>query len=171
MHCEACRRRSGHVSKAHRMNRTSRTARSKYLQESWRLGRTATERSVCVCVCVMGGRLAQSEINNSTLIHHKPVVTARPPVAQAFLSERLQSGRRLLLAMFMKRLWISIFRLALHAVSISFWSPFQIHFQHAVEVPAGKQPGDGAAPVSRESEWMESNAWLCCGGQGAELTN
>lgn len=61
----------------------------------------------------VGGGLAQSEINNSTLIHRKPVITARPPVAKAFLSERLQRvGGGLLLSMVMKCLGISIFRLA-----------------------------------------------------------
>lgn len=75
----------------------------------------------------MGGGLAQSEINNSTLIHHKPVITARPPVAKAFLSEQLQRvGGGLLLSMFMKCLGISIFRLALHSISISFWSPSKV---------------------------------------------
>lgn len=74
----------------------------------------------------MGGGLAQSEINNSTLIHHKPVITGRPPVGKAFHSERLQRvGGGLLLSMFMKCLEISIFRLALHSISISFWSPFK----------------------------------------------
>lgn len=68
-----------------------------------------------------GGELAQSEINNFTLIHHKPVITARPPVAKAFHSERLQKvGGGLLLCTFMLCLGISIFKLALHSNSISF---------------------------------------------------
>lgn len=67
------------------------------------------------------GELAQSEINNFTLIHHKPVITARPPVAKAFHSERLQKvGGGLLLCTFMLCLGISIFKLALHSNSISF---------------------------------------------------
>lgn len=71
------------------------------------------------------GGLAQSEINNSTLIHHKPVITARPPVAKAFHSEQLQRvGGGLLLSMFMKCAEISIFRLALNSISISFRGPF-----------------------------------------------
>lgn len=75
------------------------------------------------------GGLTQSEINNSTLIHHKPVITARPPVAKAFHNERLQRvGGGLLLSIFMKCLGISIFRLALHSISISFWSAFQFIF-------------------------------------------
>lgn len=77
-------------------------------------------------VWAMSGRGgAQSEINNFKLIHHKPVITARPPVAKAFLSERLQRvGGGLLPSMFMKCSGISIFRLALHSISISFRGPF-----------------------------------------------
>lgn len=82
------------------------------LQESWRPGTTAKKGEEEVAaevvmegfwgVCV-GGGLAQSEINNSTLIHRKPVITARPPVAKAFHSERLQRvGGGMLLPMFMK---------------------------------------------------------------------
>ena len=71
-----------------------------HLQESWKPGPTINGWG--------GGHeweggLAQSEINNSTLIHHEPVITATPPVAKAFLSEQLQrAGGGLLLSMFMK---------------------------------------------------------------------
>lgn len=123
MQCAACRRWSGHVSKADCINRTSKTGRCEHLQQSWRHGLTAKKEGVRARV---GGGLAQSEINNVTLIHHKPVITAGPPVAKAFHSKRLQRvGGRLVLSMFMKCLRISIFRLASHAISISFWSPFK----------------------------------------------
>lgn len=57
----------------------------------------------------MGGGFAQSEINNSTLIHHKPVITVRPPVAKAFHRQQQQRvGGRPLLSVFMKYLGISI---------------------------------------------------------------
>lgn len=108
---------SGYVSKVDCINRTSTTARSEHLQESWRLGPIAKGG----WVGARGRELAQSEINNFTLIHHKPVITARPPVAKAFHSERLQKvGGGLLLCTFMLCLGISIFKLALHSNSISF---------------------------------------------------
>lgn len=106
---------SGYVSKVDCINRTSTTARSEHLQESWRLGPISKGGGG------KRGELAQSEINNFTLIHHKPVITARPPVAKAFHSERLQKvGGGLLLCTFMLCLGISIFKLALHSNSISF---------------------------------------------------
>lgn len=123
MQCEACQRWSGHVSKADCINRTSEAARCEHLQESWRHSLTAKKEGARAWV---GGGLAQSEINNATLIHHKPVITAGPPVAKTFHSKQLQRvGGRLLRSMFMKCLGISIFRLALHSISISFWSPFK----------------------------------------------
>lgn len=80
-----------------------KSAHSEHLQESWRLGQTAKKGRRGVSGLLVGGGFAQSEINNSTLIHHKPVITARPPVAKAFHSERLQRvGGGLLLSMFMK---------------------------------------------------------------------
>lgn len=154
MQCEACQRWSGHVSKADRINIMSKTARSEYLQESWRLGLTAKKEGRGGAGVRVGGGLAQSEINNSTLIHHKPVITARPPVAKAFHSERLQRvGGGMLPSMFMKCLGISIFRLALHSISISFWRPFKFIFSSALRVvTAGNQPCSGAAQVPSESE-------------------
>lgn len=89
MHHEVCQQWSGHVSKADCINRASTIARSEHLQESWRLGPIAKEEGGTGARGV-GGELVQSEINNSTLIHHKPVITARPPVAKAFHSEQLQ---------------------------------------------------------------------------------
>lgn len=124
MQCEACRRWSGHVSKADCIKRTSRTARCEHLKESWRHS-LAGKRGVMA----MSGRggLTQLEINNSTLIHHKPVITAGPPVAKTFQSERLQRvGGELLPSMFMKCLGISIFRLALHSISFFYLgAPFK----------------------------------------------
>jgi len=82
MQYEVCRQWSRHVSRVDHINRVAVTARSEHHQEWWRAGQTAKKDWVWV-----GGGLAQSEINNSTLIHHKPVITARPPVAKAFHSE------------------------------------------------------------------------------------
>lgn len=44
MQREACRQWSAHVSKPVRINRTSQTARSKYLRESWRPGLLAKKK-------------------------------------------------------------------------------------------------------------------------------
>lgn len=76
-----------------------------------------------------GGGLTQSEINNSTLIHHKLVITARTPVAKAFHSAWLQKVGGGLLASILWSVWgINIFRLVLHSISVSFWSAFKFIF-------------------------------------------
>lgn len=94
---------------------TVKTAHLGYCQESRRLGGVWVWRR---------GEPTQSEINNSTLIQHRPVITVRPPVTEAFHSKQLQRvGGRLLLSAFIRHFGISIFRSVLHNICISFWRP------------------------------------------------
>lgn len=122
MQCDACQRWPGHVCRAGCINRGTKTALSEHLQQFCRKGLTRKKGT-------SGRGFTQSEINNSTLIHHKPVITTGPPLATTFHSEKLQRvGGMLWLSMFMKCLGISIFKLVLHSISISFRSTLKFIF-------------------------------------------
>lgn len=116
-----------------------------------------------------GGGVTQSEINNSTLIHHKPSLQRDPLWLQHSTASECRVGGRLLLSMSMKCLGISIFRLALHSISISFRSFFRFisifRFISSGVMDFMLQRGRPAwvsAQVSCESEGLDQHAWLLC---------